>query len=119
MLMNRSADSPEGQARFVAFQKTLQQLGWTNGRNIRIEVRWAEDDIDRERAYATELLALAPDVALASGTLSVAALLRVNRTLPIVFVGVTDPVGAGFVDSLARPGGNVTGFAPNPFPLLA
>ena len=110
VLMNRSADSPEGQARFVAFQKTLQQLGWTNGRNIRIEVRWAEDDIDRERAYATELLALAPDVALASGTLSVAALLRVNRTLPIVFVGVTDPVGAGFVDSLARPGGNVTGF---------
>ena len=110
VLMNRSADSPEGQARFVAFQKTLQQLGWTNGRNIRIEVRWGEDDIDRERAYATELLALVPDVALASGTLSVAALLRVNRTLPIVFVGVTDPVGAGFVDSLARPGGNVTGF---------
>jgi putative ABC transport system substrate-binding protein len=108
--MNRSADSPEGQARVAAFQQTLQQLGWTDGRNIRMEVRWGEDDIERERAYAAELLATKPDVVFASGTLSVAALLRLNRALPIVFVGVTDPVAAGFVDSLARPGGNATGF---------
>jgi putative tryptophan/tyrosine transport system substrate-binding protein len=81
-----------------------------DGRRQRTEIRWGEDDVDRERTYAAELLSLAPDIALASGTLSVAALLRINRTLPIVFVGVTDPVGAGFVDSLARPGGNVTGF---------
>lgn len=110
VLMNRSADSPEGQARVAAFQQTLQQLGWTDGRNIRMEVRWGEDDIERERAYAAELLATKPDVVFASGTLSVAALLRLNRALPIVFVGVTDPVAAGFVDSLARPGGNATGF---------
>jgi len=110
ILMNRPADNPEGQARLAAFQQALQQLEWSDGRNVRIDVRWGEDDIDLERKYAAELIALTPDVVLASGTLSVAALRRINRTLPIVFVGVTDPVGAGFVDSLARPGGNVTGF---------
>jgi putative ABC transport system substrate-binding protein len=80
------------------------------GGNERIDTRWGADDVDRERRYAAELVALAPDIFLASGTLSVAALQGVSRTLPIVFVGVTDPVGAGFVDSLAQPGGNVTGF---------
>ncbi|MGC1703986.1 MAG: ABC transporter substrate-binding protein, partial [Pseudolabrys sp.] len=106
----RAADDPQGQARLAAFQQGMQQLGWTDGGNVRIDVRWGADDVDRERRYAAELVALAPDIVLASGTLSVTALQHVSRTLPIVFVGVTDPVGAGFVDSLARPGGNVTGF---------
>jgi putative ABC transport system substrate-binding protein len=110
VLMNRPADNPEGQARIAAFQQALQQLGWTGGRNVRIDTRWGEDDVDLERKYAAELIALTPDVVLASGTLSVAALRRADRALPIVFVGVTDPVGAGFVDSLARPGGSATGF---------
>ena len=110
VLMNRAAENPEGQARLAAFQQGLQQLGWSDGRNMRIDIRWGEDDIERESKYAAELVALAPDVILASGTLSVAALQRVSRTLPIIFVGVTDPVGAGFIDSLARPGGNTTGF---------
>jgi putative ABC transport system substrate-binding protein len=110
VLMNRAADDAEGQAEIAAFQQTLQQLGWTEGRNRRIDVRWGENDVDRERRYAAELIALAPDIFLAAGTLSVAALHRVTRTLPIVFVIVADPVGAGLVDTLARPGGNVTGF---------
>jgi putative ABC transport system substrate-binding protein len=110
VLMNRAADDPQGQARLAAFQQRLQQLGWTDGGNVRIDARWGADDVDRERRYAAELVALAPDIVLARGTLSVMALQHVSRTLPIVFVGVTDPVGAGFVDSLARPGGNVTGF---------
>jgi ABC-type uncharacterized transport system substrate-binding protein len=110
VLMNRAADNPEGQDRLAAFHQGLQELGWSVGRNVRIETRWGEDDADRERKYAAELVALAPDIILASGTLSVAALQQVSRILPIVFAGVTDPVGAGFVDSLARPGGNTTGF---------
>jgi putative tryptophan/tyrosine transport system substrate-binding protein len=110
LLMNRAADNPEGQDRIAAFHQGLQELGWSVGRNVRIDTRWGEDDADRERKYATELVALAPDIILASGTLSVAALQQVSRTLPIVFAAVTDPVGAGFVDSLARPGGNATGF---------
>ncbi|MGC2471744.1 MAG: ABC transporter substrate-binding protein, partial [Pseudolabrys sp.] len=88
----------------------LQQLGWTDGRNIRIDYRWGAGDADNMRKYAAELVALAPDVILASGTASVAPLLQATRTVPIVFVQVTDPVGAGFVDSLAHPGGNATGF---------
>jgi ABC-type uncharacterized transport system substrate-binding protein len=110
ILMNRPSDNPEGQARLAAFRQALQQLGWTDGRNVQIDTRWGEDDVDLERKYAVELVALTPDVVMASGTLSVAALQRTKRNLPIVFVGVTDPVGAGFVDSLARPGGNATGF---------
>jgi len=110
VLMNRAADDPQGQARLAAFQQGMQQLGWTDGGNLRMDVRWGADDVDRESRSAAELVALAPDIVLASGTLSVTALQHVSRTLPIVFVGVTDPVGAGFVDSLARPGGNVTGF---------
>jgi len=110
VLMNRAADDREGQARLVAFQQALQQLGWSEGRNMRMDTRWGENDIDRARRYAAELVALAPDVILASGSVSVSALQHVTRTLPIVFAAVGDPVGIGLVDSLARPGGNVTGF---------
>ena len=109
-LMNRAADDPDGQARLAAFQHGLQQLGWTDGSNVRIDTRWGEDEVDRQRRDAAELVALAPDIVLASGTVSVAALQNVSRALPIVFAAVTDPVGAGFVDSLSRPGGNATGF---------
>ena len=110
VLMNRADDDPEGQAQVAAFLQALQQLGWSEGRNVRIDTRWGENDVERDRRYAAELLALAPDVILATGTLSVAALRRVTRTLPIVFADISDPVGAGLVDTLARPGGNVTGF---------
>jgi putative tryptophan/tyrosine transport system substrate-binding protein len=98
VLMNRAADDPEGQAGVAAFQTRLEQLGWSDGRNVQIDTRWGEDDIDRERKYAAELVALSPDIILASGTLSVMPLQRITRTLPIVFVTVTDPVGAGFVE---------------------
>ena len=110
VLMSLTADDPEGQARLAAFLQGLQQLGWTDGPNVRIETRWGAGDADRSRRYAAELVALAPDVILASGTSTMGPLLRVTRTVPIVFTQVTDPVGAGFVDSLARPGGNATGF---------
>jgi putative tryptophan/tyrosine transport system substrate-binding protein len=110
VLMNRAADDPQGQSQVAAFKQVLQQLGWSDGRNMRIDTRWGENDVDRERRYAAELVALTPDVILASGTLSVTALQHVTRRLPIVFAGVSDPVGAGLVDTLARPGGNVTGF---------
>ena len=110
VLMNRAADNPDGQARLAAFQQTLQQLGWSEGRNVRIDIRWGADDVERERRYAAELIGLAPDIILAGGTLSMAALQQTGRSVPIVFAAIADPVGAGFVDSLARPGGNVTGF---------
>src|SRR5262249_31895891 len=110
VLMNVRADDPQGQLRLAAFQQVLQQLGWSDERNVRIDTRWGENDVDLDRRYAAELVALTPDVILATATLSVAALQNVTHTLPIVFVLVSDPVGAGFVDSLARPGGNVTGF---------
>ena len=110
VLMNRAADNPEWQAHLGAFQQALQQLGWSEGRNVRIDVRWGGTDADRQRRYAQELVTLAPDIFLASGTASVTALQQVTRALPIVFVGVADPVGAGFIDNLARPAGNVTGF---------
>jgi len=109
-LMNRTANDPEASSFVGAFAQGLAELGWTIGRNVRIEYRWGANDPDLDRRYAAELVALAPDVILAAGTLSVAALQRVTRTLPIVFVTVTDPVGAGFVNSLAQPGGNTTGF---------
>jgi putative tryptophan/tyrosine transport system substrate-binding protein len=109
VLMN-SADDPRGQAAVAAFQQTLQQLGWSDGHTLRIDTRWGANDLDSDRKYAAELVALAPDVILASGTLSVAALQHITRSLPIVFVQVADPVGAGLVDVLARPGGNTTGF---------
>jgi putative tryptophan/tyrosine transport system substrate-binding protein len=110
VLMNRAADDAEGQARLAAFRQALQQLGWSEGRNVQIDIRWGEDDPERERKYAAELVALAPDVVLASGTMSVTALQALSRTLPIVFAAVADPVGAGLVESMARPGGNATGF---------
>jgi putative ABC transport system substrate-binding protein len=90
--------------------QSLQQLGWTDGRNVRIDIRWGGGDAERHRRYAAELVALAPDVILASSSSAVGPLLQATRTIPIVFTAVTDPVGAGFVDSLARPGGNATGF---------
>ena len=110
VLMNRAADDPLGQARVAAFQQALQQLGWNDGRNVRIDIRWGENDADRVRRDAQELVALAPDILLADSTASVTALQKVTRTLPIVFTSVVDPVGAGHVDSLSRPGGNITGF---------
>jgi putative ABC transport system substrate-binding protein len=112
VLMNVAADDAEGQGRVAAFQQALQQLGWTDGRNVRIDYRWATGDTGRFQRYAEELLALAPDVVLASSTPSVQALQQATRTVPIVFANVGDPVGAGFVDSMAWPGGNATGFIP-------
>jgi putative ABC transport system substrate-binding protein len=106
-----AADDPEGQPRIAAFRQALQQLGWTDGRNVRIDVHWGASDPDRSRKYAAELAALAPDVIFATGNSAVAPLLQATRTVPIVFAIVPDPVGAGFVDSLARPGGNATGFS--------
>ncbi len=110
VLMNTAADDREGQEGVAAFHQVLQQSGWAVGRNVQIDIRWGENNGDLDRKYATELVALAPDVILASGSPSVTALQHVSRTVPIVFVRVSDPVGGGFVDSLARPGGNATGF---------
>jgi len=104
VLMNLAADDAEGQARLAAFVQALQGLGWSDGRNLRIDHRWAAGDTARFQRYAEELLALAPDVILAAATPSVQALQQATRTVPIVFAIVADPVGAGFVDSLARPG---------------
>src|SRR5712671_4718373 len=115
VLMNVAVGDLEGEARSAAFLQALQQLGWSDGRNVRIDYRWAAGDTGRFHRYAEELLALAPDVILASATPSVQALQQATRTVPIVFAIVSDPVGAGFVDSLARPGGNVTGFTPMEF----
>jgi putative ABC transport system substrate-binding protein len=110
VLMNRAADDLEGQTDVATFEQALQQLGWSNGRNVRIDIRWGANDVDADRKYAAELAALAPDVVLAAGTLSVAALQHVTPALPIVFVQVSDPVGASLVETLARPGGSTTGF---------
>jgi ABC-type uncharacterized transport system substrate-binding protein len=103
-------DDPESKPRIAAFTEELQQLGWVVGRNIQLEIRWGAADAMRSRKYAAELVALAPDVILAAASESTAALREATRTLPTVFVNVTDPVGAGYVASLARPGGNATGF---------
>jgi putative ABC transport system substrate-binding protein len=105
-----AADDPEGQARSAVFAKGLQQAGWSIGGNVRIDTRWGAGDADRIRRLAVELVALAPDVILAGGTSTVGPLLQATRTVPIVFTIVIDPVGAGFVDNLARPSGNATGF---------
>jgi len=105
-----AADDPENQARDAAFRQGLQQLGWTESRNVRIDARWAAGNAADSRKYAAELVALAPDVILSVGNPSLEPLLQATRTVPIVFVIITDPVGAGFVESLARPGGNATGF---------
>jgi ABC-type uncharacterized transport system substrate-binding protein len=105
-----TADNPDAQANIGRFLQVLQQLGWTDGRNVRIDIRWGAGNADEIRKYAAELAALAPDVIFASGTASVGPMLQATRTVPIVFANVADPVGAGFVDSLARPGGNASGF---------
>src|SRR6202048_3960181 len=111
VLMASAADDSESQARIAAFLQGLQQLGWADGRNMRIDTRWATTDADDIRRHAAELAALAPDVLVAAtGTATVAALFQATRTVPIVFVDVIDPGGSGFVASLARPGGNATGF---------
>ena len=109
VLVPQDQDSPVAQARIAALLQELRQLGWT-GRNARIDIHWAEADAENIRKHAAELATLAPDVILANGSVVVAPLLQATRTVPIVFVVVPDPVGAGFVDSLARPGGNATGF---------
>ena len=110
MLGAAAADDTEQQVRTAAFMQGLAQLGWTVGRNLRIDFRWAAGDTERIRKHAAELVALAPDVILAHGGSAVAPLQQVTRTVPIVFAGVTDPVGGGFVESMARPGTNATGF---------
>jgi putative ABC transport system substrate-binding protein len=112
VLMNSTADDPEGQARIAAFHQGLQEWGWTLGRNARIDVRWGAVDAESSRRYAAEVVGLTPDVILASASAAMGALQQTTRTVPIVFVTIVDPVGAGFVESLARPGGNVTGFMP-------
>jgi putative tryptophan/tyrosine transport system substrate-binding protein len=112
VFMNYAEDDPQSQARIAAFRQGLQELGWTAGRNVHIDYRWGVGDADRNRQNAAELVALAPDVLVASGSAVTAALQQATRTVPIVFANVFDPVGAGFVTSMARPGGNATGFTP-------
>jgi putative ABC transport system substrate-binding protein len=119
VLMSTAADDEQSIARYLAFQDGLKASGWTDGQNIRIDVRWSAGDANRARQYATELVALAPDVILVNGTLSLGPLLQVTHSVPIVFALVTDPVGSGFVDSLSRPGGNVTGFMSQEYSLSA
>ena len=108
--MALTTDDPESQPRLAAFAQGLQQLGWTIGQNIQVDYRWGGGDADALRKYAAELVALAPDVIQAHSSGSLAPLLQATRTVPIVFTIVADPVGAGYVESLARPGGNATGF---------
>jgi ABC-type uncharacterized transport system substrate-binding protein len=110
VLMPLAADDREAPVRIAAFLLGLQQLGWAVGRTVRIEYRWGAGDPDRMRKYVAELISLAPDVILAGGSATLGPLLQATRAVPIVFVHVPDPVGAGFVDSLARPGGNAAGF---------
>ena len=114
-----AADDPEWLSRSNAFVQSLQGRGWSDGGNVRIEYRWGLGDPDRLRKYAAELVALAPDVILAAGALAVASLQQTNRSVPIVFANGVDPVGAGYVATLARPGGNTTGFASMEFGLSA
>ena len=110
VLMNLASDDAEGQARLAAFHQGLQQLGWTVGRNVQIDYRWSAGNADYIRKFAAELVALAPDVIVSTGSPSVAVLQQATRSVPIVFTAVVDPVGGGLVASLARPGGNATGF---------
>jgi putative tryptophan/tyrosine transport system substrate-binding protein len=119
LLMNLTSGDAIGQSRLTAFLNALQQLGWSDGGNVRIDVRWPGSDLERGRKHAAELIALAPDVVLASTTPLVVALQQATRTVPIVFVSVVDPVGSGLVASLARPGGNVTGFISFEYALAA
>jgi putative ABC transport system substrate-binding protein len=109
-ILTLAANDPEGQARLATFRDELQRLGWIDGSNVRIDSRWGAGDAEEIRKDAKELVALAPDIILATGTTSLGPLFQATRSVPIVFVIVPDPVGAGFVSSLARPGGNATGF---------
>ena len=109
ILVGASRDTPGAQERYTAFLKAFEQLGWTDGRNVQIEVRWSEGNV-KARKYADELIALAPDVILATGSAGAELMLKATRTIPVVFCVVPDPMGAGFVQSLSRPGGNATGF---------
>jgi putative ABC transport system substrate-binding protein len=111
VLTNLAENDPEGQIRNAVFLQGLQELGWLEGRNLRVEQRWTAGDADQGRKYAAELVALAPDVILTTGSAGLVPLLQMTRTIPIVFTIVPDPVGAGFVDNLSRPGGNATGFS--------
>jgi putative ABC transport system substrate-binding protein len=113
-LLNLSSDDPEALSRVTAFAQGLQQLGWSDGRNVRIDFRWSAGDVERARRYATELLELAPDVIMASGDGAAIPAHQVIRTVPIVFVNVGDPITLGLVESVARPGGNATGFRRGP-----
>ena len=117
VLMSTAADDSLGQTWMAAFAQGLQQSGWEVGGNVRIDTRWGAGDPERFRRYAAELVALAPDVILATAASIVGALQQASRTVPIVFVTTIDPVGGGFVASLARPGGNATGFAAFEFSL--
>ena len=110
VLMSTGADNADSQARLAAFLQGLQEFGWAVGRNLRIDIRWGAGDPDRHRQYAAELVLLAPDAILATGSAAAAPLRQTTRTIPIVFAIVPDPVGAGLIANLARPGGNVTGF---------
>jgi putative ABC transport system substrate-binding protein len=110
VLMTQAEDDPEGQTRLLALAQGLQESGWTIGRNVRIDTRWGQGDAERYRRYAAELVALAPDVILVNGPAALAQLQQATRSVTILFVNVVDPVGAGFVASVARPGGNATGF---------
>src|SRR3974390_2102025 len=111
VLVDLPADDREGQARVAAFLQGLQELGGSVGRNVIVDIRWSPGNSADARKYAAELVALAPDVILANGSGAVVPLFQITRTVPIVFPTVADPVGAGYIDSLARPGGNVTGFS--------
>jgi putative ABC transport system substrate-binding protein len=111
ILMLVGEADPQERAELTAFTRELQRLGWTEGQNVRIDYRWADGDVSRLQALAAQLVELRPDLVVAQGSAALAALRQATRTLPIVFADVTDPVGQGFVESLARPGGNVTGFA--------
>jgi len=119
VLMHLAANDPESQRFVAAFLQGLEAAGWSVGRNLQIEFRWTSSDPDRIRRYAAELIALAPEVILTNGSSHLGPLLEATRTVPIVFVNVTDPVGAGFVASLARPGGNATGFTTSEYGISA
>ena len=110
IFMDLSEQDPEGQTRVAAFRKGLQDLGWTEGRNVKFDTRWTAGDPARMRRYAAELVGLAPEVIMNGGLPTLVAMQQETRTIPIVFAQVLDPVGAGFVESLSRPGGNITGF---------
>src|SRR6516225_8074644 len=119
ILMHLASDDADAQSRNAAFLQGLQEWGWTVGRNVRIDYRWAAGDADRIRKYAEELVALAPDVIVATGSPVTAALLQATRTVPVVFAQVPDPVANGFVTSLAQPGGNITGFTSHDYATAA